>query len=229
LTIEFNHSLRVGNPYCDVIAVLNHSQCPYLIIGGVAVVLHGSSRFTPDINLLLDFKSENFKYALAGLKWLGLTSSENIQLEELLSEENRKNLVNANKPLFKLDSKEFPSFSADLLLAGDLDFSSLHANRQELPVFGHPTTIVSLDDLINMKQNLNRPQDQMDVMQLMIVRAINQCGDAKKALESLAGKIPDDYDRSFVENLNSFRSLTPTQKFEWLLEMLAAVGGFCLV
>jgi len=55
-----------------VLAALNRSRVRYLLIGGVASVLHGVLRTTTDIDLALDPTVENVARALRALKKIGL-------------------------------------------------------------------------------------------------------------------------------------------------------------
>jgi len=51
-----------------VLAALNRARVRYLLIGGVASVLHGVPRTTTDIDLALDPAPENVARALRALK-----------------------------------------------------------------------------------------------------------------------------------------------------------------
>ena len=55
-----------------VLAALNRARVRYLLIGGVASVLHGVPRTTTDIDLALDPARENIARALRALKKVGL-------------------------------------------------------------------------------------------------------------------------------------------------------------
>ncbi|OGS49588.1 MAG: hypothetical protein A3K65_09360 [Euryarchaeota archaeon RBG_16_68_12] len=58
----------------DVLAALNRSRVRYLLIGGLASVLHGVPRTTVDIDLVLDPKKENVRRAVRALKRIGLVA-----------------------------------------------------------------------------------------------------------------------------------------------------------
>ncbi len=55
-----------------VLAAFNKARVRYILVGGVASVLHGVPRTTTDIDLALDSAPENVARALRALKRIGL-------------------------------------------------------------------------------------------------------------------------------------------------------------
>ena len=49
------------NPYRELFTALNDAEIRYLIVGGVAVNLHGYRRFTGDIDIVLALDPENLE------------------------------------------------------------------------------------------------------------------------------------------------------------------------
>jgi len=56
----------------DLFRSLNRARVRYLLIGGLASVLHGAPRTTLDVDLLLPAGKENLRRALPALRRLGL-------------------------------------------------------------------------------------------------------------------------------------------------------------
>jgi hypothetical protein len=54
-----------------ILAALNEARVRYVVVGGVAVVLHGHLRFTADLDLVLALDRDNVLAALAALQGLG--------------------------------------------------------------------------------------------------------------------------------------------------------------
>lgn len=223
-----SNSEPFGNPYKEVLLALNGTQCPYLVIGGVAVVQHGSSRFTPDVNLALDFGAEQVTCALHTLQAMGLCGPKEFPIETMAKPEERERAREEYGALLPLGDLGLPNFSADLLLEPLSNFSELFAQRVPLAAFGTVVPMLSLKDLLQMKNDLNRPQDQMDVEQLEFIAKVATFPDPDIAYDALQSELPLGVDRGYYDSLMEFQKLSPDERFDWLLKMLSAVGGFCV-
>jgi predicted translin family RNA/ssDNA-binding protein len=79
--------------YRDVFRALQLRKVKYLLCGGLAVNIYGIPRMTADIDLLLEFNSENierFTKAIESLKYSNLVP---IELKTLVDVEIRKKLI----------------------------------------------------------------------------------------------------------------------------------------
>ena len=61
--------------YEPLFQALNASGARYVVVGGVATVLHGYARLTADIDLIVDLESSAAETAMQTLAGLGLSSS----------------------------------------------------------------------------------------------------------------------------------------------------------
>ena len=69
----------------DVLGALNRARVRYLLIGGLASILHGLPRTRTDIDLALDPKPENVRCALRALHRLGLSPDTDV-VEDILGQ-----------------------------------------------------------------------------------------------------------------------------------------------
>lgn len=69
----------------DVLAALNKARVRYLLIGGVASILHGVPRTTVDIDIALDPKPENVRRATRALKEIGLVADTEV-VDDILAQ-----------------------------------------------------------------------------------------------------------------------------------------------
>ena len=65
-----------------VFAALEARGVRYLVVGGVAVVLHGHPRFTADLDLVLALDPQNLASAIAALEGLGLRPRAPVRLAD---------------------------------------------------------------------------------------------------------------------------------------------------
>ncbi len=216
------------NPYFEVFRTLNASGCPYIVIGGIAVVLHGSNRFTPDVNILLDFRHPQAAAALQALNSLGLKPTPQLSSCNIANPAVRADLLAQGIQLFKLENAALPNFSADVVVVSVGDFDHLQNQSTVCQAYGLSFHICGLQDLINMKKALNRPQDQMDVTNLELIQSIAHCSTAEEAYKFLDETLPEGFDFNYFSNLFDFGKLPAEEKLNWLIQMLAALGGFCM-
>lgn len=219
---------KSGNPYADVIQAVELSGCPYLIIGGVAVVLHGSNRFTPDVNILLDFTSSHFGQALALLENLGLRYAGQGAIPDVRDPAVREKLCAAGEILLRFEDLSMPNFSVDILLAAVGDFEEMYARRSDFPLGSSRVSVLGLEDLLRMKRELHRMQDQVDVMQLEFLQKVLQHPSGSRSFETFEAEAPAGFEQPSFESLLAFQELSHEDRFDWLRDVLAAVGGFCM-
>lgn len=141
----------------------------FVVIGGVAVVVQGSPRFTADLDI---------SYA---------TSSENLRrLGELLVDLSaRLRGVDEDVP-FVPDARTLRGAGTLALTTGDGDidlladppgspgYASLKRKATQIELGGERVLIASIDDLIAMKEATARPQDLLDVESLEIAKHRNR-------------------------------------------------------
>jgi hypothetical protein len=65
-----------------VLAALEHAKVRYLVVGGVAVVLHGHLRVTADLDLVVDLDPANARAARTALAGLGYRARAPVPLEQ---------------------------------------------------------------------------------------------------------------------------------------------------
>jgi predicted nucleotidyltransferase len=149
-----------------ILKQLADHHCRYVMIGGMAAVMHGSAVITYDCDLAVYFDSEN-----------------------------RANLVEALRPLhprplrwkggrpFEFDEKcivgpwtllQTDAGRVDLIvrLAGVDSFDGLYERSICDDFQGVPIRYAALDDLIAMKDHANRGKDQANVLYLKGIRQV---------------------------------------------------------
>lgn len=139
--------------------VLAQSQAKYLIVGGLAANLHGISRLTEDIDVLIPKDYENTQKILKGLEDLLWGLSKEIPVEEVLS-----------KPFTIIGDTP----RVDLLLrAGKIKFEDAYPNHLVKIVDGIKIPYLSLDDLVRSKQT-DRPQDKLEIQRIKALQKLKK-------------------------------------------------------
>src|SRR5438105_3894845 len=78
------------NFYEDLLQALEEENIRYLVVGGVAVVLHGFVRATVDLDLLVGLEPKNVDSFLALMKKRGYKPKAPIPMDDFKVPENRQ-------------------------------------------------------------------------------------------------------------------------------------------
>ena len=139
----------------------------YLVVGGVAVVLHGHLRTTLDLDLVLHLDPDNLERALGVFSDLGFQPRAPVPLRAFANPETREAWAREkNMTVFSLWHPEHQGFAVDLFLQEPFDFDAAYQRALVVPIRGIEATVLSLPDLIEMKRAVGRPEDLTDIQAL---------------------------------------------------------------
>jgi len=133
----------------DVFKSLQEFNVQYVVIGGIAAVLHGVPRATFDLDILIDATPENAQKLLDALTDAKLGTASLVSTEELLTHE-----ITIFKDRVRIDVQT---------VTPGLNFADAWKNRQELEYQGQSFFVVSREDLIASKKAAGRDVDLEDV------------------------------------------------------------------
>jgi len=136
------------NQLQDVFASFQKHKVKYLVIGGIAAVLHGVPRATFDLDILIEATSENAQRLLAALLEAGLETATLTSAEELLAHE-----ITIFKDRVRIDVQT---------KTPGLYFEEAWAEREELQYRGVALHVVSREGLIASKRAAGRAVDLED-------------------------------------------------------------------
>lgn len=120
----------------------------YLVVGGIAAILHGWSGSTADFDALGAIEPANLDRLSRALRELGATGTGWDGTATTM----------ATHTTWALETEGGP---VDLLFVLEPwgSYDDLRPTAQEVPAFGVAIPVVSLDDLIELKRGLGRPKD----------------------------------------------------------------------
>jgi len=143
-----------------IFAALDAHAVEYVVIGGIAVQVHGHVRMTNDLDLIPSPSPENLE-----------------RLAEALTELDAR-VLNPGSEHLKIDARMLPRATLWQLSTrhGDIDvlhdapgaapFPQLRERALVIAPGGHPIPIAGRDDLIRMKRAAGRPTDLADIAAL---------------------------------------------------------------
>jgi hypothetical protein len=148
--------------------ILNEEQVEYIVVGGFAAVIHGSSLPTQDIDVLPARSTANLERLSRALKRMkAQIRTAGDPVPALLDGQflaNMTLMLNLVTELGELDLTFSPS--------GELDgFDDWNARAAVVEIAAGLTVVVAaLDDVIASKRAANRPKDQMALPYLESLR-----------------------------------------------------------
>jgi hypothetical protein len=151
----------------ELLESLSDEHVQYVLIGGLAVQLHGFLRATFDIDLVLAMDDENLVRFIAVAKRLGLVPAIPVAIETLRNDRLIEQWYREKGMLsFSLREPQIGGSVVDILVRPEVPFNTLVSNAVIGELFGRQVTIAAIEDLLVMKRVSNRPKDQIDIMAL---------------------------------------------------------------
>lgn len=157
--------------YLDLFQALNRHQVNYLVVGGLAMNLHGVPRMTMDIDLVLALDEANLDRFIACAEALHLSPVAPVSLAELKDAQQRwiwseqKHMV-----AFGLSSPVSNAPLVDILIAPALNIGVAMGRATLRHVGDTPVRVAAVEDLIVLKAHANRRQDHDDIEHLERLR-----------------------------------------------------------
>lgn len=158
--------------YQKIFEELFEREIEYLLVGGMAVNFHGHMRMTVDIDIMLNMNTSNLGKFTKMVQDLGFVPSVPVDLKEILDENIRANWYNSkNMKVLSLQNLK-GSEIIDIFIKNPIDFDMAYNNKVVLKPADNlvPIYLVSLDDLIKMKEISGRPQDMDDITVLQEIK-----------------------------------------------------------
>jgi hypothetical protein len=153
--------------YLNLFKALQAHDISYLLVGGLAINLHGVPRMTMDVDLVIALDTHNITKLEACTKSLGLRPSVPVKLADL-ADSNKREALFEEKHLIALsfigEKPETPT--VDILIHHPLDFKKAYQNKVERDVSGTPVMLASIEDMITLKKAAGRAQDLADIAHL---------------------------------------------------------------
>lgn len=155
----------------SIFQILNTAGVRYVVVGGLATVLHGYARLTADVDLAVDLAPEEATKMIRTLVAKGFRPQVPVPPEAFADPDAREVWLRDKHMLaFSLVDQVNPMRVVDLLLKPDVPFEELLDRSEEVVLNSTTVRIASIDDLIALKRHAGRPQDLADIEQLEAIR-----------------------------------------------------------
>lgn len=159
--------------YLDLFNALDRHHVDYLLIGGLAVSLHGVERATMDVDITVAMTPDNLAHLIETARELRLTPVLPVPLEALGDLELlRQWHTERNLEAFALRTPDIAGVTVDVLLFPPVEFSGMSQRAILFDVASTAIRVVAIDDLIALKQAVGRPIDLSDIEHLQRIKQL---------------------------------------------------------
>lgn len=139
--------------YSDVFDRLEHDNVRYVIVSGVAVVLHGYLRPIADLDIVIDRTADQARHAMLTLTAMGFVPTIPLPLDmvtvlRMFDERNRE---------------------LDVFIRYHIPFEALWSDSRLVRVGDSLARVASLEHLIRAKRVNGRPHDLQDIEGLLAI------------------------------------------------------------
>jgi hypothetical protein len=145
---------------------LSRAEVDFVVVGGIAVVLQGSPRFTADVDVCYSTAAVNLERLGSAL--LALDARLRGIEEDLPFVPDARTLRRTE--VLTLTTREG---NLDLLVdpPGAPKYAALRRRADVVDLDGVSVRVASLEDLLAMKRAAGRPQDEVDIESLEVARS----------------------------------------------------------
>lgn len=144
-----------NDDFRDFILALNDSEVEYILVGGMAVIIHGHSRVTGDMDIWVNRTVENYKRLLSAFGKFNMPVFD-------MSEDNF--LHHKDWDVFKFGRK--PTAIDIMTKVKGLDFEACYDLSRDFEVDELKVRTIHLNDLLKAKKASGRFKDLDDIEQL---------------------------------------------------------------
>jgi len=150
----------------SLVRVLSEGEVVWVLIGRMAMILHGGGESTEDVDAAIAFSDDNRQRLVSALAPL---HPRPIRLAEGAAWVWDEKCVRFPWTILQTDAGRLDLI---ITLPGIDSFQGLLERSVVRELFGYKIRVASIDDLITMKSNSDRPKDAYDVLTLKALKRL---------------------------------------------------------
>jgi len=163
--------------YIEFFRALHDERVLYVLVGGIAVNLHGVERATGDVDLLMALDAENLGRFYRVARRFSMKPVVPVTLEDFADAVKVESWIREKRMVaFALRSADKLDPTVDILVQPSVAFEDALARAIVKDVGGFKVTIAAIEDLIRLKTGTGRLKDQADIDALRRVQSFDESG-----------------------------------------------------
>lgn len=150
--------------YLPLFKALNEADVQYVVVGGIATILHGYVRATTDVDLIVDLQSEETTKIIKVLNDKDFKPKVPVQAMEFADASKREQWIKEKGiQVFSMYHPDQIGLTVDIFVRYPIPFDELWARYEVMDLDYVNVRVCSIDDLIAMKQQSGRHKDLADM------------------------------------------------------------------
>ncbi|MBU0687695.1 MAG: nucleotidyltransferase [Candidatus Margulisbacteria bacterium] len=155
--------------------MLNKLKVRYLVVGGIAVVLHGVVRLTADLDLMVELEKKNLQKFFEALDTLGYKPKLPVKSTDFADPVKRREWIEKkNMKVFSFIHPKVDYKLIDVFVDEPIPFEKAYQRRQIMKAKDTVVDVISFQDLIVLKKTAGRKQDLSDIKMLEEIAKENE-------------------------------------------------------
>jgi len=144
----------------------------YVLVGGIAINLHGFMRSTADMDILVEMSNENLRKVVGILKGKGYHVKQPVDPMGIADEKIRYDWIH-NKHMKAFNFyREDELKEVDIIIESPVSFEEAKSSAIRFKIDDTVLPVISIDNLIKMKQASGRSVDKLDIEQLKKIKKL---------------------------------------------------------
>ena len=153
--------------FIGLYSLLVAARVRFVVVGGLAVLLHGLDRLTADVDLAIDLSTDATQDTVRALTQGGYRPMAPVDPMSLADPELRRDWqASRGMKVFSFWDSTNTRPTVDVMLAPVVSFEELWTGATLVAIGGIDVRVASVPHLIRMKEAAGRPQDLADVERL---------------------------------------------------------------
>ena len=152
--------------YEEILTAFQKEKVKYVLVGGIALNLLGGLRTTSDLDILVEMSDSNLKKVVRILTKQGYSVRQPVDPFGIADAKIRRDWIqNKHMKAFNFyKDREFQE--VDLIIETPVSYEQAQKTALRIRCEGVVLPVISIDNLIKMKQKASREIDQIDIKEL---------------------------------------------------------------
>lgn len=159
----------------DLLDLLSEAEIEFVVVGGLAVALHGYRRLTMDVDVVLAMTPENIQRFIDCARSANLSPVIPVPLDALAQPGQIEQWHREKGMLaFGLRPPGTMSTVIDVLVKTAVPYAEMRRDAVLVPIGNLTIPIASIDHLIAMKTGTGRSKDEIDIEELKKIQVLGR-------------------------------------------------------
>ena len=160
--------------YEEILRAFQKQKVKYILVGGIAVNLLGSMRGTADLDILVEMSDDNLRKIVKILKRYGYRVKQPVDPLRIADKKTREDWIK-NKNMKALNFyKEDELKEVDIIIESPVSFEEANKKPVLIEIDDLILPVISIDNLIKMKEKTGRAVDKLDIEELKMIKSIKE-------------------------------------------------------